>query len=316
MGTFDAAARVLAGQAPAPAAPFDLAWARFLPLGAPPRSRPAPGPAPEPTHEPTPVVAVDGSHAVLVDNGAAWVVAHRVAAVAWPAASGAPGPGSPRAPRVAPVPVVTATAPADVARHLGDLPGPLPRGADAFAAALRARAEADALLSAIEAAPAGALVLADGALRGLPDEAQSAADAARAAARRRGVALVGVAKRSGLERGGVALAPLLHAAGPPGAWAVPVDDGVWVARLHAGAAQAFRVDADHLADVARLVPLARDAAYLGYPYPLAKAHNAVALTAAEVGELKAGLERALRRTGGGALATARDFHDVLDRNVP
>ena len=39
-------------------------------------------------------------------------------------------------------------------------------------------------------------------------------------------------------------------------------------------------------------------------------------TAAEVGELKAGLERALRRAGGGALAAARDFHDVLDRNVP
>src|SRR5687768_11619612 len=32
----------------------------------------------------TPVLAVDGSHAVLADNGAVWVVAHRASALAWP----------------------------------------------------------------------------------------------------------------------------------------------------------------------------------------------------------------------------------------
>jgi hypothetical protein len=284
MAAFGPAVEALARHAARP-----LAWRPdFQPL--PPAETPAP------IH---PVVAVDGSHAVLADNGAVWVVAHRASALAWP------GPAAPVDP------VVTAATPDDAARIAGR---PV-AGADAFGAALRERAEARALRSAIAGAPPGALVLADGALSGLPPDAQGEMDAARHEAARRRVALVGVSKRSGLARDGIALVPALHAAGPPGAWAVAVSPGVWVARLHAAAACAFRVDADALADVARLAPLARDAAYAGYPYPLAKVHNQVAFTAGAVAELKAGLERALRKSGGAALAAVSDFHDTLDRNV-
>ncbi|MEK6975317.1 MAG: DNA double-strand break repair nuclease NurA [Candidatus Thermoplasmatota archaeon] len=251
-----------------------------------------------PTADPG-VIAVDGSNAVLADNGAVWVVAHRATALAWP---------GPAAPIDA---VITAATPADAARMIGR---PV-AGADAFGAALRERAEARALRDAIAAAPAGLLVLADGALRGLPPDAQGEMDAARRLAADRSVTLVGVSKRSGLERDGVALVPALHAAGPPGRWAAAVGEGVWVARLHAAAPCAFRIDADDVADVARLVDLARDAAYVGYPYPLAKAHNQVAFTAGAVAELKGGLERALRKSGGAALAAVADFHDTLDRNV-
>lgn len=245
------------------------------------------------------VVAVDGSHAVLADNGAVWVVAHRASALTWP------GPSVPVDP------IVTAATPDDAARILGR---PV-ASAEAFGAALRERAEAAALRAAIVAASPGALILADGALVGLPPDAQGEMDAARHEAAKRGVALVGVSKRSGIERDGVALVPALHAAGPAGRWTVPVSPGVWVARLHGAASCAFRVDADTPADVGRLVPLARDAAYAGYPYPLAKVHNQVAFTAGAIAELKAGLERALRKSGGAALAAVADFHDTLDRNV-
>src|SRR5688500_3474198 len=47
-------------------------------------------------------IAVDGSSAVLVDNGSAWVVAVRAAAVVWP------GPAEPE-----PAPQVTATLPSE-----------------------------------------------------------------------------------------------------------------------------------------------------------------------------------------------------------
>lgn len=247
-----------------------------------------------------PVTAVDGSHAVLVDNGSVWVVAHRAHALAWP------GPAHPIAP------IITAVTPEGGARLAGR---PI-ASAEGLAVALRERAETAALRATVEAAPAGALVLADGALHGLPGEQQDTANALRELAFQRGVSLVGVAKRSGLERDGVALVPALHALRPEGRWAVHVGDGTFVARLHAAASMPFRVDARTVADVARLLPLCRDAAYPGYPYPLAKVHNQVAFTAGAVAELKAGLERALRQDGGSAaLHAVADFHDVLDRNV-
>jgi hypothetical protein len=88
-----------------------------------------------------------------------------------------------------------------------------------------------------------------------------------------------------------------------------------MARLHPRSRHTFRIDGTP-EDCARLVPLARDAVYVGYPYPLAKAHNAVALTAAHIAELRAHLEAELRRQGKGATLLADDFHAVLDRSVP
>lgn len=252
-----------------------------------------------PEHPPGPCVAVDGSHTVLVDNGSVWVVAHRANALPWP------GPAHPVEG------TVTAATPDEATR----LVGRTPFGAEGFAAALRERAELAALHDAVAAAPAGTLVLADGALRGLPPEVQRDVDPVLRLAAQRRVELVGVSKRSGIEHDGVALVPALHQQGPAGRWAAQVGDGVFVARLHPDAPCAFRIDAPSLAAVARLVGLSRDAAYVGYPYPLAKVHNQVAFTAGAVGELKAGLERAVRKSGPQAMRAVADFHDTLDRNV-
>jgi hypothetical protein len=291
-GGVDAAAavRLLLGAQP----PALLAPARFVPLALPTE----PGPSP--------VVAVDGSHAVLADNGAVWVVATRCAATPWP------GPSSPAEPELHAAPAASAQAQVDAAYARHGLEPPRTATALAWAEAWRALREHEAALRAIAAAPAGTLLLVDGALTGMPPLPQAMADRIQTTALRHGLRIVGVSKRSALS----AVVPL-HAAGQSGPWHVEVEPGVHVARLHALAPHAFRVDAQDPAWVATLVPLARDAAYVGYPYPLAVAHNRVALTGGAVAELKARLAMVARSEAGPAAARLlADFHETLDRNVP
>jgi len=261
--------------------------------------------------EPGPVVAVDGSHAVLVDNGSTWVVAYRATAVAWP------GPAPlPVEPEVVGATPEEAQGLLDRAYAAWGLEPPRVAGADSFAAALRALAEAQAAVQAAGSLPRGGLLLVDGALLGLPPAAQALADRILNAGRLHGVRVVGIAKRSGISRDGTALVPALSRLGPAGAWAVEVEPGVFVARLHPSSPFAFRVDGSR-ADLGRLLPLSRDAVYVGYPYPLAVAHNAVALTAGTVSDLKERLRTAAARLGGAeAVARLADFHETLDRNVP
>lgn len=269
-------------------------------------------PLPEPRGPPEPCVAVDGSHAVLVDNGAFWVVATRAAAVTWP------GP-----PPVEQEPTVSATTPdaaqerLDAAYASWGLEAPAARSAEAFAQGLRSLQEAEAAVRAISSLPAGGLLLVDGALSSLPPGPQAMADRILAAAASTSVTALGVSKRSALSRDGVALVPAIEAQSPTGAWAVEVGPGTFVARLHAASQHAFRIDAPDLAAVARLLPFCRDAVYTGYPYPLALAHNAIALTNAHARDLRTRLREEVRRAGGAVAGELlKDFHETLDRNVP
>ena len=287
------AARLLAQRVGSPSQPVE-----FRPLAG----------APEPPR----CVAVDGSSAVLVDNGTAWVVAFRAAALAWP---GEPQPE--------PHPQVVATLPSEaqalVAQRFArlGLPEPAVRTADALADALRSLAELEAALAAVAEMPPRGILLVDGALAGLPPTPAALAARLAEACRARGVRLAGIAKRSGLERGSLPLIPALiaqaAAKGVAGPWSVEAEPGVHIAKLHAAAQHAFRIDgpADLLPDLAAL---ARDAVYTGYPYPLALAHNRVALTGPHVRELKAALDLELRKRG--AAPAGADFHAVLDANVP
>lgn len=291
------AAQALAASVRAP--PFQATFApTFVPL-----------PAPATSAGNAECIAVDGSHAVLVDNGPLWVVAYRAAAIAWPG------------PALQAEPLVVATAPdeaqavLDAAFAGAGLAPPSARSAESFAQALRSLAETGAALAAVATAAPGTLLLVDGALHGLPPQAQPMADTILAAARQRGVEAVGVSKRSALCLGGHPLSSL-WAAGPATPWAIEVEPHVYAARLHARANHAFRIDAQSLDAVARLAPLCRDAAYPGYPYPLAVAHNMVALTASHARELKERLVAEVRQAGGPEAARMlADFHDVLDRNL-
>lgn len=287
------------------AAAAELARIAAEPLPFTPHYKPvAAGPTPQN------VVAVDGSSALLIQTGSVWVGAVRAEAVAWP------NPASP----VAPAPRILVTRPQDAANQVEaeyaqtGFEAPRIAGAEGWLAAHQALAEwRAARQAAAEKAP---FLLLDGAIRGLPTSAQALADDVVRIAERRNVPLVAVAKRSAASDGVVAK---LWKAGPAGPWTVdvPGEAGLRVAKLHARAPHAFRVDvAGPGAELLEaLVPLCKDAAYVGYPYPLALAHNRVALTMGRAAELKAALERELRRMGGGALALAADFHDVLDRNV-
>jgi hypothetical protein len=276
---------------------------------------------PSPACLPGPVAAVDGSHAVLSDNGAVWIGATRAAAVPWPR----PAPTAAPAPRIHVATPAEAQAQLDARYAMLGLESVRAASAEAWLEALRGLDELDAALAAAGALPSGGLLLIDGALRGIPRQPQAIADRIRAAAEGRGVAVIGVAKRSGLESGGHPLVPLLQRTGPPGRWLVEVEGGdgpagaavrTYVARLHPRSLHAFRIDAQDAAAVARLVSMSRDAAYCGYPYPLALAHNAVALTASDVGDLRSSLDAALRRHGAPVASLVADFHAVLDRNVP
>lgn len=290
---------------------------RLLLGGIAPKARP-PSPTFSPL-EPEPetsagmpcVTAVDGSHAVLVDNGAVWVVATRAAAIRWPGAQ------REIEPELHATRAHEAQAQLDAAYARHGLEPPRAGSAAAWAEGWRALREHEAALQAIAAAGQEGLLLIDGALVGLPPLAQEMADRLRNAAARHAVRLVGVSKRSGLERNGVPLVGHLHATGPAGTWRVELEPGVHIARLHREAPCAFRVDAKDGADIAALLLFCKDAVYVGYPYPLAVAHNQVALTGGVVADLKARLALEARRVGGSEAARLfADFHEVLDRNVP
>lgn len=270
---------------------------RFLPIGLPPAAGPC--------------LAVDGSHAALVDNGSVWVVATRVAAVSWPG------------PRRIPLDPALHVARPDQAEgqvaalyaRLGAEP-PAVRSAEAFAQAVRAAEETEAAIQAARQAGAGGLLLVDGALRGLPPVPQTLADCVLEAAASAGVTVVGVSKRSAVADAEGPLVQRLQETGPGGRWAVELEPGVFVARLHPRARHAFRLDAPDLAALARAAAFCDDAVYTGYPYPLALAHNAVAITAQEARDLASRLADEVRRVGGpDAVAALRDFHEVLDINT-
>lgn len=269
--------------------------------------------------EAPPVAAVDGSHTVLVDNGVVWVVAVRAVAAAWPDHDHGQAPATVRAV----LPDEAADEVAHACTQRGLEPPVSVRSADAYAEALRELEELDQAVHAMRTLPRGGLVLWDGALERLPRGPAARAERLLEAAARHGVDLAGVAKRSRLNRDGVPLLPALHREGTgrmqDQAWSVRVPDYAMahVAKLHPQAAQAFRVDATRPEVLGRLAPLCRDAVYLGYPYPLAAAHNAAVLTASEADLLRGRLQDAVRAEGGEAAdALLRDFHDTLDRNVP
>jgi hypothetical protein len=125
------------------------------------------------------------------------------------------------------------------------------------------------------------------------------------------VHVAGVSKRSALHLDGQPLISALLAHGPPGRWQAAIPGQTCrVARLHERAPFAFRIDAEP-ATIQWLAALANDAVYLGYPYPLAKIHNAVAITGSERQRL---IEMVQRQAGAGWRQFS-DFHSVLDRNV-
>ena len=97
---------------------------------------------------------------------------------------------------------------------------------------------------------------------------------------------------------------------------------IFVAHLAPTAPHAFRVDVAHgpspPAEVlGRLAGLARDPAFVGYPYPLARAHQAARVTGYQVVDVRRSFRESLSRHGmseDDIEVLFQDFHEVLNRS--
>jgi hypothetical protein len=96
---------------------------------------------------------------------------------------------------------------------------------------------------------------------------------------------------------------------------------IFIAHLAPTASHAFRVDvangpapADEV--LARLAGIADDPAFVGYPYPLARAHQAARVTGYDVVDVRRAFRDALGRMGmsqDDVEVLFQDFHEVLNR---
>jgi hypothetical protein len=202
---------------------------------------------------------------------------------------------------------------------------------------LRELAEWRRAAEAVAAARPGDLVLVDGSLHPGAFLPKGLVEPVHQLALDRGVDLVGVTKASKLRWG--RYAPLVlrvrrraeRELGADARWYLRVTgpdddaDGSWrsevyVARLARSGAYAFRVDAvrgrrDPQALFAVLAGLSDDPAFLGYPYPLARVHQAVSLPGHLLADLRRDLREAFLREGlseDDVDLVMRDFHLTLN----
>ena len=282
------------------------------------------------------VAAVDGGSACLVNGRAFWVVAYRAGTV-WHrdrrTEAEAVDPLVLRTLAVHDAKAAYAAALGEAGvvreRELGDLAGVVD--------VLRELAEWQRVRQAIEAAGPGDVVLVDGSLHPGPFLPASFVTPVHRAALDAGVDLVGVTKASKLRWG--RYAPLVlrvrrraeQELGGDARWYLRVtapDDGgdgpcrseVYVGRMSRSGAYAFRVDAvrgrrEPQELFAVLAGLSDDPAFLGYPYPLARVHQAVSLPGHLLADLRRDLREAFLREGlseDDVDLVMRDFHLTLN----
>ncbi|HEY7401639.1 MAG TPA: DNA double-strand break repair nuclease NurA [Actinomycetota bacterium] len=285
--------------------------------------------------DPATVWAIDGGSCTVADARSFSIAAYRVARVRFAAGStelvesppleilAVSGEGLARAARKA-------------LAELGESPEQLPelpRPIDAF----REWAEWRAVQTTVAESEPGDLVLVDGSLHGGPLVPPGVVRRVHAEALERGVSLAGVVKASTLYWGRhVPLVTLLkrrgdrEVGGVPWAARISTDPvfgrlyvgEIFVAHLASTAPYAFRVDvgrggAPERETLERLAGLATDPAFVGYPYPLARAHQAARVTGYAVADLRRAFRAELARAGmreDDIEVLFQDFHVVLNRS--
>jgi NurA domain-containing protein len=286
--------------------------------------------------DPGTVWAVDGGSCVLADGRSFQVAATRAARVRFREGATdvlASPPLSVRALSHDEMQRVAREALAALCGQAPDRLPELPRPVDA----LREWAEWGELLRTIDDAEPGDLVLVDGSLHGGPLVPPEVVRIAHDRATGRGVALAGVVKASTLFWGRNApLVGLLKRRGDrelgPAVWAARISTDpafsrlylgdIFVAHLAVTAPHAFRVDiarseGDPREVLARLAGCSTDAAFVGYPYPLARAHRAARVSGYAVADLRRSFRDALSRRGmseDDIETMFQDFHEVLNRS--
>ncbi len=287
------------------------------------------------TADPGVVWAIDGGSCVVADGRSFQVAGFRAARVRFAGGSTVAVERAPLTVRAVSPEVMDRLARATLTELCGVEPErlpDLPRPVDA----LREWAEWEAVGRTVREAAAGDLVLVDGSLHGGPLVPQVVVQRVHADAVARGVSLAGVVKASTLYWGRSApLVTLLKRRGDrergPTRWAARISTDPVFGRLYVGdilvahlaptAAHAFRVDvargpADRREVLGRLAGLAEDPAFVGYPYPLARAHQAARVTGYDVVDVRRSFRDALSSAGmaqNDVELLFQDFHEVLNR---
>jgi hypothetical protein len=282
------------------------------------------------------VWAIDGGSCVVADGRAFQVAASRVARVRFVGGATELVESPALDVRAVSGSTLAAAARAALRELLGSDPESLPelpRPVDAF----REWGEWRAVLATIDEAARGDLVLVDGSLHGGPLVPPAVVRRAHDRAHERGVSLAGVVKASTLFWGRHApLVTLLKRRGDrevgPTRWAARISTDLVFGRLYVGdifvahlaptAPYAFRVDVAHGPApteeiLGRLAGLASDPAFVGYPYPLARAHQAARVTGYAVADVRRAFRDALGRAGlsdDDVEVLFQDFHVVLNRS--
>jgi hypothetical protein len=286
-------------------------------------------------HDPGVVWAVDGGSCLVADGRSFSVAAHRVARVRFAGGvtelveSPALQVNAVSGERLARLAREALTALDEDPERLPDLPRPVD--------ALREWAEWREVRRTVAEAGPGDLVLVDGSLHGGPLVPPAVPRRVHEEAVARGVSLAGVVKASTLYWGRHApLVTLLKRRGDrdvgPRPWAARISTDPVFARLYVGeifvahlaptAAYAFRIDvargpAEPADTLGRLAGLAGDPAFVGYPYPLARAHQAARITGYAVADVRRAFRDALARAGlpeDDIEVLFDDFHVVLNRS--
>ncbi|MCK5398253.1 MAG: DNA double-strand break repair nuclease NurA, partial [Thermoplasmata archaeon] len=182
--------------------------------------------------------------------------------------------------------------------------------------------------------PQGAVLAFDGAMwagiKGVGELLKQIVEIAR----QKKVILCGISKKSMLTHKSRPLIPAVQMLGddefPDTIWHYPLETPnyadklfgkIYLAKLHSRSRYVFRVDLSlpdgvSLEDTfGKLAYYADDPTYAGYPYPLARVHNDVAFSRAEVTDLKAMLRAGALQKGMNPKEwqlTFQDFHDILD----
>jgi hypothetical protein len=286
--------------------------------------------------EPGTVWAVDGGSCVLADGRSFQVAAHRAARVRFSAGV---------TDLVESPPLVVRALSRDEMRRIyeeqleemesrrPESAPDIPRPVDF----LRECAEWREVRRTVRQAERGAIVLVDGSLHGGPLIPAGFVRDTHQEAVARGVSLAGVVKASTLFWGRNApLVTLLKRRGDrergPTPWTARISTDPTFARLYVGeifvahlaptAPHAFRVDvargpAPAEEVLARLAGVAGDPAFVGYPYPLARAHQAARVSGYAVADLRRSFRASLSRHGmseDDVETLFQDFHEVLNRS--
>ncbi len=284
------------------------------------------------------LVAVDGSHRLLLDGRSFIIIALRAGTVTY---RGHTQQGTKTPLRVLfidqrELASVYRTGWESLAKalDLGDWNAPVIPGIQAAPERLRELGEWLVSARALDSLDAGDILLVDGALRSPTRPGQAVLSALARKALDREVGLVAVAKRSALSLNSLPLLPTLERLaereGMKGAWAYPLAGvvttrsagEVWAASFLPGVPTAFRVDVagglEPCVALGKLCDYCSDILYPGYPHPLARIHNHVFLSAQHGRDL---IQTLQSRTLAAGLPSAAwrvlfaDFHSVLDRSV-